>query len=192
MTTRKITALFALPIICASVSWGIDPGEAEKAVEEADRLEAEILETLEQDSTWEPSAYQEKLEPCLSVIKRYRLKGVIAVLVEHTDFSPRGDMLEKSRVPIEVEFPVVEALVVIGLPAVPELLDLLSEVDVQSANGGRKQALALYCMLKIYEQAGYGAELRKRTIELRIAEASGEKKERLLKVLEHPVMKLGK
>jgi hypothetical protein len=186
MKSHKIAAVFALPIICASVSWAIDGEQAQKAVEEADRLEAEILETLQQDSTWEPSAFQGKLEPCLTVIKRYRLKGVIPALVDHMEFSARRDIEEERKVPIEVRYPVVAALIAIGLPAVPELLDFLSEVDE-----GRRRTVALYCMLRIYDQAGYGRELCRRTIELRVAEASGEKKERLLKVLQHPVMKLG-
>ncbi len=118
-------------------------------------------------------AKAKELLPYLHTARVMRAKSLAAVLVGHISHNP-FPYREDSRIrTTEMVYPVYAVLKSIGFPAVPYLLAELKRTDPKD------QALLVYCLEAIYNQAGHGTELTEQRLRLELAKSEGEAKTRL-------------
>lgn len=156
-----------------------------------DVTERAMYGRLDVDAYWNDVSNTKELSEHLKVIRRLRLKSLAPVLARHLAYSPFGpdDVQERIR-PVEVEYPVCPAVVAIGSPVVPSLIERLSIVDPEDrvGTGGVQHTLAVMCLIQIYSPGGFGKQLAKQQIELAAEKAAGPFKERLMRAAKHPML----
>lgn len=158
-------------------------------VNDVKNKEAEIVEALQSRTLWEYETERDKLLGYIDTARQLRLSAAAPILAEHLAFGPTGPF-ELHPTTIEMKFPVCPALVAIGTPSVPHLIQRLSIVDPddQLGTGGRQHALAVWCLVEIYGPGDKGQKLAKLRIELAAEEAEGPFKERLLRAAKYFVV----
>ena len=99
-------------------------------------------------------------------------------------------MFELHPLPVQRKYLVCPALVAIGTPSVPYLIERLSIVDPddQLGTGFMQHNLAIWCLVEIYGPGDNGKKLAKLKIELAAESATGPFKERLLRAAKNFVL----
>ena len=107
--------------------------------------------------------------------------------------------------PLEERYPAAAALIAIGMPAVPVILDQMRQLDLPPlpekkaseevsseyvravAKRGPVQcraSLMVRCLIEIYDAGGYGTGMAKHRVQLEAEKATGKEKENLVRFLE--------
>lgn len=150
---------------------------------------------LGNEKMWDDPSKKSDLLKNLELAGILKVDDLAPVLVKHILFSPNGmDNFSPGGVkPIYVKFPVLVVLTRIGLPVVPELVELLKKTDPEDnkKGGSRKRALAIYCLVKIYDRESsiyekkelFGSDLARLRIELEMKKTTDKENEYLSKAL---------
>ena len=188
--------------------------DLEKQRFEAERMKREELrEKLAEKSIWTDPKQRDTLLSYLNLARRirarwpnerdvshdprapfdgisYRPESLVKLLLPHLAYSPNPPKKDAGKPPdLDKQYPVAGTLVALGTVAVPELLDLLKSANPAVRTGGEKRRLALYCLLGIYGEGGYGPQMVRERIELEIKNTPVKDRGFLAKALESPLLK---
>jgi hypothetical protein len=169
------------------------------------QLEASVCEQLKPDRVWSDPRSRESLMGFAQAAGVLRTPAAVPLLVKHLNYDAYPDG-ENRNVPPKFKFPAAGALIEIGLPAVPALLELLksappldtnSDTDTESMEVimarrdlQQRAAIGLLCMVRIYEQGGHGKMMARHLIEEEIKTAKPEVAATLKKLLDWPALKI--
>lgn len=149
-------------------------------------LDSEVIEDiLSKHSGWDDPSQANELEAILNAAGEMRMQGVERVMVDHIDYNPwllvgRPEIRLRTH---EMRYPCLGALIKIGLPAIPALIDYVKE------NGGDQDhdkqtelrlGLVFYAMNTIYSQGGFGEEMVRFRLTQEAKTLEGDEKLRLL------------
>ena len=144
--------------------------------------EKEILIKLQDEKTWMEPKNKDSLLSYLEMAKTIRSKAFVPILIPRLAYSPYSEENGK-LVSNEVRYPVMNTLKEIGLPAVSALLEVAKNTDPDDGTprgvfkdhdrkvdgkGYVRHWLAVYCLVQIYNQGGFGQDLAKQRIELEL------------------------
>ncbi|MBX9788857.1 MAG: hypothetical protein K2Y37_08060 [Pirellulales bacterium] len=150
-----------------------------------------LRQALEDELIWDDASRHDQLLEYLDAAQILRDVSLVPVLSKHLGYNRYSVRpVPPSTVPSEVMFPAWAAMVGIGTPAVPSLLEIIRATDYTDSEhyGGRKHALALYGIQGIYDPGGHGASLTKLLVEVAAAQAEGVQRERLLYAASNPLL----
>jgi len=161
-------------------------------------LETKLVNQFKNDSLWTDPKQRETLLGLIQAAGVLRTPAAVPVLIDHLNYSPL-ESLERTRFySIYEAFPASEALVKVGLPAVPALLEVAKVDSAKATRQEDRTATALVCIVRIYEQAGEGKAADKHVlgkamaryqIELEIKASQPEVAARLKELLTWPALK---
>lgn len=167
----------------AQESGGPSLAERQQADEKA------LLTSLQDPELWSEPERRERLLAHLKQAQALSSPAVGAALAGRLCYSPfEGE--EETEIRAEDRFPVAAVLSAVGIPMVPDLLELLRHADPQDlANQGQcVHNMAIRCLIAIYERGGHGAAMAAARIEKEI-ESSGGNPGFLKDALRHPRLK---
>jgi len=170
-----------------------------------------VVKQLKDPALWKAAAQESRLLANIEFLKAIRSVKAIPLLVGRIDYSPYDppEGIDR-RIPPEQRYPVFFALVEIGAPVVPELIDTVkklpppdyTELNIPFEGGhkkigilhnpfvGEKRRTVLRCLIAIYNRGGFGKAISKKRLELELA-ATKDKKDKasLRAALDHPIFK---
>jgi hypothetical protein len=181
---RKVVLLFvfsfAVSLFCLSCQAipKNDSDDLEKFLKEYEAQKKSILKVLEDEELWKAKkgASKVKLLDYIEAAAVLRDESFIPALVEHIDYDPWGPTRTLER--LSEGLPTRNALVKIGLAAVPHLLKVIKSKGRDNPEGGFYGAVL--CLADIYAEGGCGPEMAKHRVELEMKKAS-DKEKRFLK-----------
>lgn len=174
-------------LTAAPVRWRAEWQQLSTALDEQ---EAATLKRLADPQPWKQltegrnSPARDRLLVTLDFVERVRLQSAVPLLASHIGdgwVRPLGDA------EYEGEFPVLGALVAIGEPAVPELLNRLGAGASEKHYRGTysEYDLLIICIRQVYCVGGHGIEAARARIEAERAAAPPEKRAVWDRVLNH-------
>jgi hypothetical protein len=156
------------------------------------KLEGELVKQLGDEPVWTDTKQQETLMGTIRTAATIRAAATVPLLVMHIDFSPLEGK-RRTRVPtLEEMFPAAGALVKIGTPAIPALLEVLKADYTKSREANKRAAIALSTLIRIDAQGAegemgkaysLGKALTRYRIQMAIQEANPDSAARLKEVL---------
>jgi hypothetical protein len=133
-----------------------------------------------------------------------RSQAAVPIMIKHLHYDAAEQ--DQTQVLIEEEFPAAGALIKIGIPAVPAILELAKSApprDVRPDPSVEKIEemwarhdltlrvdIGLTCLVQIYEQGGHGKMMARHLIEEEIKTAKPETAATLKKLLDWPALRV--
>ena len=164
--------------------------DVERINQQLAELRTALLDALKEDSLWESDDRRDELILRLEQARLMRAPEASSILVTRIAYKPYGEKGD-ALLPLGLRFPAYAAIVDIGIPAVPALLEKLLVVDPDDRINDGQQAsnLVIHCLVAIFEVGGNGAAMTRRRLELEAAQKVGTEKDRLLRALRHPMLR---
>jgi hypothetical protein len=143
-----------------------DLSDSRKTSAEADyqRAEGDIVKQLNDKALWVDPDRKDMLLGLIRTAGTLRLPAAVPSLAQNISFSLPAGQNKLHMQPISLQFPASGALVQIGLPAVPALIEVAKADPKSDQDVGRKITIALRTLIDIYAQGFDGRMADKRVM----------------------------